>query len=81
MSTELFAAIASGDRTAVERLLERDRSLVDARDTEGTSPILAALKFIHSKYRDDFSGKVAKAAAQQRRGRNPQLARRDDLRV
>jgi ankyrin repeat protein len=43
MPTELFAAIRGGDRAAVERLLERDRALVDARDDTGLSPILAAL--------------------------------------
>ncbi|MGH2471941.1 MAG: ankyrin repeat domain-containing protein [Candidatus Limnocylindria bacterium] len=43
MATELFTAIKSGDRSAVERLLERDRALVDARDAQGLSPVLAAL--------------------------------------
>jgi ankyrin repeat protein len=43
MATELFTAIASGDAAAVERMLERDRTLVDARDENGLSPILAAL--------------------------------------
>src|SRR2546423_2556542 len=43
MATELFAAIKAGDRVAVERLLERDRALADARDENGLSPILAAL--------------------------------------
>src|SRR5438067_1150854 len=43
MATELFAAIEAGDQVAVERLLERDRALADARDENGLSPILAAL--------------------------------------
>src|SRR5256885_4513873 len=43
MATELFAAIKAGDKVAVERLLERDRALADARDENGLSPILAAL--------------------------------------
>jgi ankyrin repeat protein len=43
VATELFTAITSGDRVAVERLLEKDGALVDARDEKGTSPILAAL--------------------------------------
>lgn len=43
MATELFKAIKGGERSAVERLLERDRRLVDARDEDGLSPILAAL--------------------------------------
>jgi ankyrin repeat protein len=43
MATELFAAIKKGDMRGVERLLERDRTLVDARDEAGLSPVLAAL--------------------------------------
>jgi len=43
MATELFTAIKGGDTTAVERLLDRDRALVDARDEKGLSPILTAL--------------------------------------
>jgi ankyrin repeat protein len=43
MATELFTAIAGGDQAAVERILERDRGLADARDENGLSPILAAL--------------------------------------
>jgi len=43
MATELFTAIKGGDQAAVERLLERDRGLADARDEKGLSPILAAL--------------------------------------
>lgn len=43
MAAELFAAISGGDPGTVERLLERDRALVDARDENGLSPILAAL--------------------------------------
>jgi ankyrin repeat protein len=43
MATELFAAIKGGDRDTVERLLERDRTLVDSHDADGLSPILAAL--------------------------------------
>src|SRR2546428_12899505 len=40
---ELFAAIKAGDLAAVERALTADRSLVDARDETGLSPVLAAL--------------------------------------
>jgi ankyrin repeat protein len=43
MATELFAAIERGDRTAVERLLDDDRALVDTRDENGLSPVLTAL--------------------------------------
>lgn len=43
MATELFTAIKGGDKAAVERLLERDRELVDERDESGLSPILTAL--------------------------------------
>jgi uncharacterized protein len=43
MATQLFAAIKGGDQDTVERLLERDRTLVDARGEEGLSPVLAAL--------------------------------------
>src|SRR5438309_9802696 len=43
MTAELFAAIKSGDMATVERVLERDRGLVDARDGDGISPGLAAL--------------------------------------
>ena len=43
MAAELFTAIEGGDAKAVERLLEKDRGLVDARDKNGLSPILAAL--------------------------------------
>jgi ankyrin repeat protein len=45
MAAELFTAIKGGDKAAVERLLERDRSLVDARDESGLSPTLAALYY------------------------------------
>ena len=38
----LFEAIKSGDGATVERLLERDRALVDARDETGLSPVLVA---------------------------------------
>ena len=48
MATELFTAIRGGDATTVERLLERDRGLVDARDENGLSPILAALYHGHN---------------------------------
>ena len=61
MATEMFTAIADGDAAAVERLLERDSKLVDARDENGLSPILAAL----------YRGKNEIAAAILRRG--PQL--------
>ncbi|HEV8534756.1 MAG TPA: ankyrin repeat domain-containing protein [Candidatus Limnocylindria bacterium] len=43
MATELFTAIKGGDKAGVERLLERDRALVDARDERGLSPVLTAL--------------------------------------
>jgi ankyrin repeat protein len=43
MAAELFTAIKGGDKATTERLLERDRTLVDARDEQGLSPILAAL--------------------------------------
>jgi len=58
MATELFTAIKGGDKTAVERLLERDRGLADARDENGLSPILTAL----------YHGKSEIAAAILRRG-------------
>jgi uncharacterized protein len=45
MRTELFTAIKGGDAAAVERLLERDRTLMDARDEKGLSPLLVALYF------------------------------------
>jgi uncharacterized protein len=40
---EFFAAIKGGDTSTVEQLLDRDRSLADARDDNGISPILTAL--------------------------------------
>ena len=43
MAAELFTAIKGGDAAGVERVLERDRALVDARDPDGLSPILLAL--------------------------------------
>jgi uncharacterized protein len=43
MAIELFTAIKGGDKAAVERLLERDRGLADARDESGLSPVLMAL--------------------------------------
>jgi ankyrin repeat protein len=43
MATELFTAIRGGDNATVERLLEVDRELADARDESGLSPILTAL--------------------------------------
>ena len=43
MAVELFTAIKGGDKAAVERLLDRDRELLDTRDEKGLSPILAAL--------------------------------------
>jgi ankyrin repeat protein len=61
MAAELFAAISGGDTVAVERLLDRDRGLVDARDESGLSPVLAAL----------YRGRNEIAAAILRRG--PQL--------
>ncbi len=45
MTTELFTAIKGGDAAAVERLLERDRTLMDARDEKGLSPLLVALYY------------------------------------
>jgi uncharacterized protein len=45
MATELFTAIKGGDKAAVEKHLERDRALIDARDESGLSPILAALYY------------------------------------
>ena len=58
MATDLFTAIKGGDGVAVERLLETDKRLVDARDQEGLSPILAAL----------YRGRNEIAAAILRRG-------------
>ena len=43
MATELFTAIKGGDKVAVERVLGRDRTVVDARDENGLSPVLTAL--------------------------------------
>ena len=43
MATDLFTAIKGGDQAAVERLLDQDRALVDARDEKGLSPLLTAL--------------------------------------
>src|SRR5690242_19348509 len=40
---ELFAAIKGGDAASVERMLREDAKLVDTRDENGLSPILAAL--------------------------------------
>ena len=48
MTAELFTAIRSGDGAAVERLLDQDRELVDARDEKGLSPILTALYHGHN---------------------------------
>jgi ankyrin repeat protein len=45
MAAELFTAIKAGDKAAVERLLERDPTLVDARDENGLSPTLVALYY------------------------------------
>jgi ankyrin repeat protein len=60
MATELFTAIKGGDRAAVERHLDQDRALVDARDENGLSPVLTAL----------YHGKTDIAAAIIRRGPN-----------
>ncbi len=57
-ATELFAAIKAGDLAAVERAFTADRSLVDARDESGLSPVLAAL----------YRGKDEIASAILRRG-------------
>ena len=43
MAADLFTAIKGGDTEAVERLLDRDHDLVEARDESGLSPVLAAL--------------------------------------
>lgn len=40
---DLFAAIKSGDKATVDRLLDDERTLVDSRDEGGLSPILTAL--------------------------------------
>jgi ankyrin repeat protein len=40
---ELFAAIRKGDEAVVERLLEKDPRLIEAKDESGLSPLLAAL--------------------------------------
>ena len=45
MAGELFAAIKRGDKSEVERVLDRDRTLVDARDENGLSPTLVALYY------------------------------------
>ena len=45
MAAELFTAIKGGDKAAVERLLERERTLVDSRDEKGLSPLLVALYY------------------------------------
>ena len=45
MTRELFTAIKGGDKAAVERLVEGDRTLVDARDENGLSPTLVALYY------------------------------------
>jgi ankyrin repeat protein len=45
VAAELFTAIKGGDRSAVERLLQRDRGLVEARDEDGLSPLLVALYY------------------------------------
>jgi len=58
MAADLFSAIKAGDKATVERLLERDRALVDARDEKGLSPILAALYRGH--------GDIAKEILQRR---------------
>src|SRR5439155_140738 len=65
MANELFAAIKGGDTKAVERLLDIDRGLVEARDETGLSPLLAAL----------YRGRNDIAMAIQRRG--PKLTRFD----
>lgn len=41
--TELFAAIRRGEEAAVERLLAADPALANARDAEGSTPLLAAV--------------------------------------
>ena len=41
--TELFAAIRRGEEAAVERLLAADPVLANARDAEGSTPLLAAV--------------------------------------
>ena len=49
MAADLFTAIKGGDTEAVERLLDQDRALVDARDESGLSPVLAALYRGHNE--------------------------------
>ena len=41
--TELFGAIKRGDEVTVGRLLDADPGLANARDVEGTTPLLAAV--------------------------------------
>jgi uncharacterized protein len=43
MATDLFGAIKRGDTALVERMLQSDATLVDARDESGLSPVLVAL--------------------------------------
>ena len=42
MTTELFAAVAAGDRATVERLVAADPALIQARNETGVSPIVWA---------------------------------------
>jgi ankyrin repeat protein len=58
MAMDLFNAIKGGDKATVERVLDGQRTLVDARDENGLSPILTAL----------YRGKGDIAAAILRRG-------------
>jgi ankyrin repeat protein len=41
----LFAAIRHGEEVSVERLLAADRTLANARDVEGSTPLLTAVDF------------------------------------
>jgi uncharacterized protein len=45
VGADLFAAIKAGDKAGVDRLLEADPALVDARDENGLSPTLVALYY------------------------------------
>lgn len=49
MSRELFGAIKRGDAAAVERMLQSDAALVDARDESGLSPLIVALYHGHNE--------------------------------
>lgn len=48
MSEEFLEAVRTGDRDAVERMLQRDPALIRARDANGTSALL--LSYYHDKH-------------------------------